>query len=40
MMVFFAVTPYCLVEIYQRFVELAASVFRVEDEGKNVSPNC
>ena len=34
MMAFSAVTPCCLVEIYQHFVGLAASVFRVEDGGR------
>jgi hypothetical protein len=33
-MAFFAVTPCCLVEIYQCFVGPAASVFRVEDGGR------
>jgi hypothetical protein len=34
MTAFFAVTPCCLVEIYERFVGPAASVFRVEDGGR------
>jgi len=34
MMAFFAVTPCCLVEIYQCFVRPAASVFKVEDGGR------
>jgi hypothetical protein len=34
MIAFFAVTPCCLVEIYQRFVGPATSFFRVEDGGR------